>query len=87
MLQVPSGNMLQIVGLDGKATVCRVSPDGRHVLCNSNEFLLVYDLYTLQHLCTVPVTHKLHQVAFTADGSRVFLATPHEDQMKVGERL
>lgn len=75
--------MLQIVSLDGKATVCRISPDGKHVLCNSNEFLLIYDLYRLEHICTVPVTHKPSALAFTADGLRVFLATPADGQLLV----
>ena len=75
--------MLQIASLDGRATVCRISPDGQHVLCNANEFLLVYDLYRLEHVCTVPVAHKPSALVFTADGLRVFLATPADDQLTV----
>ena len=82
-VQIPSGEMLQIVSLDGKATVCRISPDGKHVLCNSNEFLLIYDLYSLQHVSTVPITHKPSDIACTADGLRAFLATPADGQLTV----
>ncbi|KAK7100985.1 hypothetical protein V1264_023839 [Littorina saxatilis] len=81
--EVPSCTMLQIVSLDGKSTMCKITPSGQHVMCNSNEFLLIYDLYTAQHVCTVPVLHKPSALTFTADGLRAFLATPLNDQMIV----
>jgi hypothetical protein len=77
-VQIPSGIMQQIVMLDGTATVCSISPSGQYVLCNSNEFMMVYDLYTVEHVCTAPIAHRPSLLTFTHDGQRAYIACASE---------
>lgn len=74
---------LQIIGLDGKCDVCEIAPNGKYVFCNSNEFLLCYDLYSLEHVCTVSTGYRPSALAFTKDGFRAFLANSHETKLLV----
>lgn len=74
---------LQIIGLDGKCDVCQIAPNGKYVFCNSNEFILCYDLYTLEHICTVSTGYRPTSLAFTQDGFRAFLANAHETKLLV----
>lgn len=74
---------LQIIGLDGKCDVCEISPNGRFVFCNSNEFVLCYDIFSLEHICTVSAGYKPNALTFTRDGFRAFLANPFETKLLV----
>ena len=74
---------LQIIGLDGKCDVCEIAPNGKYVFCNSNEFILCYDLYSLDHICTVSTGYRPTSIAFTKDGFRAFLANAHEAKLLV----
>lgn len=74
---------LQIIGLDGKCDVCQIAPNGRYIFCNSNEFMLCYDMFSLEHICTVSAGHKPSTLAFTKDGYRAYLANPNETKMLV----
>ncbi|WAR24293.1 LOW QUALITY PROTEIN: NWD2-like protein [Mya arenaria] len=74
---------LQIIALDGKCEVSRIAPNGRHIFCNSNEFMLCYDMYSLEHICTVPTGHRPSTLAFTSDGFRGYLANPYEAKLLV----
>ncbi|KAH3695860.1 NACHT and WD repeat domain-containing protein 2-like [Dreissena polymorpha] len=74
---------LQIISLDGKCDVSEIAPNGRHLFCNSNEFILCYDLYSLEHICTVPAGHKPSCLAFTVDGLRAYVSSPNEAKLLV----
>ena len=74
---------LQIIGLDGKCDICDVTPNCRFVFCNSNEFMLCYDLYTLEHVCTVSASQRPCTIAFSKDGFRAFLANSREPKLLV----
>ena len=74
---------LQIVGLDGRSEVCDISANGQYVFCNSNEFLLVYDLYTLQHLSTFSIGYKPNHMTFSRDGFRGYLANNKEAKLMI----
>ncbi|KAK3600452.1 hypothetical protein CHS0354_037858 [Potamilus streckersoni] len=74
---------LQIIGLDGRCSVCEVTPGGRYVYCNSNEFILTYDMYSLEHICTLSVGYHPTALAFTKDGFRTFLANDKEAKLLV----
>ena len=74
---------LQIIGLDGRCNVCEVTPSGKYVFCNSNEFILCYDMYTLEHICTVSVGYVPNALAFTKDGFRAFLTNSQESKLLV----
>ena len=74
---------LQIIGLDGRCNVCEVTPSGKYVFCNSNEFILCYDMYSLDHICTVSVGHVPNALAFTKDGFRAFLTNSQESKLLV----
>ncbi|XP_053395169.1 NACHT and WD repeat domain-containing protein 2-like [Mercenaria mercenaria] len=74
---------LQIIGLDGKCDVCEISPNGRFVFCNSNEFILCYDIFSLEHICTVSAGYRPSSLAFTRDGFRAFVANPQERKLLV----
>ncbi|RUS88580.1 hypothetical protein EGW08_003680 [Elysia chlorotica] len=81
--EIPSGKILHIIALDGKSNVCAISPDGKMVLCNSNGFLLAYDLYTLEHLLTVPIGSTPSRLRFTRDGLRVFLSNDKDTRVTI----
>ena len=74
---------LQIIGLDGRCSICEVTPSGKYVFCNSNEFILCYDMYSLEHICTVSVGHVPNAIAFTKDGFRAFLTNSFESKLLV----
>ena len=74
---------LQIIGLDGKCDVCEIASNGRFVFCNSNEFILCYDMYSLEHICTVSAGHRPSALAFTRDGFRAFVVNPNETKLLV----
>ncbi|KAL4236339.1 hypothetical protein ACF0H5_004726 [Mactra antiquata] len=74
---------LQIIGLDGKCDVCKIAPNDRHIFCNSNEFMLCYDMFSLEHICTVSAGHRPSSLAFTKDGYRAYLANTHEAKLQV----
>ena len=74
---------LQIIGLDGRCNVCEVTPNGKYVFCNSNEFILCYDMYSLEHICTVSVGYVPNAIAFTKDGFRAFLTNSFETKLLV----
>ncbi|KAK3089761.1 hypothetical protein FSP39_006292 [Pinctada imbricata] len=74
---------LQIVGLDGRCEVCEISSNGQYVFCNSNEFLLVYDLYTLEHLSTFSIGYKPSSITFSRDGFRGYLCNNKEPKLMI----
>ncbi|XP_067678714.1 NACHT and WD repeat domain-containing protein 2-like [Haliotis asinina] len=78
---VPSCKLLQIVALDGKSTICEISPDGKYVFCSSNEYLLSYDLDSLDLLCTLSVGYKPSSFTFSHDGCRAFLSNSIESKL------
>ncbi|CAL1530131.1 unnamed protein product [Lymnaea stagnalis] len=80
---IPSGEVLHVITLEGKAHVCAISPDMKRVFCNSNAFLLSYDLYTLQPLITVPIGTQPSNLVFTQDGLRGFLSNDHDTRLTI----
>ncbi|XP_046361638.2 NACHT and WD repeat domain-containing protein 2-like [Haliotis rufescens] len=78
---VSSCKLLQIVALDGKSTICEISPDGKYVFCSSNEYLLSYDLDSLDLLCTLSVGYKPSSFTFSHDGYRAFLSNDVEAKL------
>lgn len=74
---------LQIIRLVGKCDLCRISPNGKYVFGNSNEFLFCYDLYSREHICTVSTGYRPTALAFTRDGFRGFHANAHETKLLV----
>ncbi|GFR78450.1 NACHT and WD repeat domain-containing protein 2-like [Elysia marginata] len=81
--EIPTGKILHIVALDGKSNVCTISPNGSMVLCNSNGFLLAYDLYSLEHLLTVPIGSTPSRLLFTRDGLRAFLSNDKDTRVTI----
>ena len=53
------------------------------VLCNSNGFLLAYDLYSLEHILTVPIGSTPSRLTFTRDGLRVFLSNDKDTRVTI----
>lgn len=80
---IPSGEVLHVITLEGKANVCAISPDRKRVFCNSNAFLLAYELYTLQPLISVPIGTQPSSLVFTQDGLRGFLSNDHDTRLTI----
>ncbi|XP_059172229.1 NACHT and WD repeat domain-containing protein 2-like isoform X2 [Physella acuta] len=80
---IPSGEVLHIIPLEGKARVCCITPDGRRVFCNSNAHLLAYDVYTLQHLLTVPIGCHPTTLLLTRDGLRAFISNDSDTRLTI----
>jgi len=74
---------LQIISLDGKCEVSQISPLGRYIFCNSNEFMLCYDMYSLEHVCTIATGHRPTSLAFSGDGRRAYLANSVEPKLLI----
>lgn len=74
---------LQIIGLDGKCDVCEIAPNGRFVFCNSNEFVLCYDMFSLEHICTVSAGQRPSSLVFTKDGFRGYVTNLFEAKLLV----
>lgn len=74
---------LQIICLDGRSDICRITNDGQFVFCNSNEFLLSYDLYSLEHIYTLAIAHRPISMAFTKDGCRAYLCNDSETKLTI----
>ena len=81
--EISTCKFLQIIGLDGRSELCQISPLGRHVFCNSNEFLLGYDLYTLEHTGTFSLGCKPNTMTFSRDGMRGYIASATETKLLV----
>lgn len=74
---------LQIIGLDGKCDVCTISHDGKHVFCNSNEFLFTYNLYTLELVATFSIGFRPSSIAVSKDGLRAYLTNNIETKLMI----
>ncbi|CAH1773349.1 unnamed protein product [Owenia fusiformis] len=74
---------LQILGLDGKTTICEITPDSKCVFCNSNEHLMSYDLTSLVHISTIPLEYKPSGIIYSKDSTRAFVFTPTENKVMV----
>lgn len=80
---IESCQFLQIICLDGRSDICKISNDGQFVFCNSNEFLLSYDLYSLEHIYTLAIAYRPNSMAFTKDGFRAYLCNESETKLTV----
>jgi WD40 repeat protein len=74
---------LQIICLDGRSDICRISNDGQFVFCNSNEFLLSYDVYSLEHIYTLAIAYRPNSMAFTKDGYRAYICNDSETKLTI----
>ncbi|XP_074641218.1 NACHT and WD repeat domain-containing protein 2-like [Tubulanus polymorphus] len=70
--EVSTCNFLQILGLDGRATVCEISPDSSLVMVNASTSILAYNLRILQHVGTAVYDSKPVAIAYTPDGNKAF---------------
>ncbi|XP_063411269.1 NACHT and WD repeat domain-containing protein 2-like [Mytilus trossulus] len=80
---IESCQFLQIICLDGRSDMCRISNDGQFVFCNSNEFLLSYDMYSLEHIYTLAIAYRPVSMAFTKDGCRAYLCNESETKLTI----
>ncbi|OWF48845.1 NACHT and WD repeat domain-containing protein 2-like [Mizuhopecten yessoensis] len=80
---IESCHFLQIISLDGRSDLCRITPNGKFVFCNSNEFLLGYDLYSLEHTCTFSLGSRPNSMTFSKDGFRGYLSSVFETKLLV----
>lgn len=74
---------LDMRGLEGKATICEITPDFKYVFCNSNETLVSYDLNTLEQFCNTTLEYRPSQVIFKKDVMRGFLINDVENKIYV----
>ncbi|XP_013419382.1 NACHT and WD repeat domain-containing protein 2-like [Lingula anatina] len=74
---------IEVVNLNGKASVCTITPDSRFVFTNSAETLMSYDLFTLEHVCSLPLEHRPNHVVFTREGHRGFVSNLEENVITV----
>ncbi|BFZ00150.1 hypothetical protein BsWGS_03189 [Bradybaena similaris] len=81
--EIPSGNVLNIIPLDGKSHVCSLKPDSNFVFCNSNSSLLAFDVYRHTHLLTVPLGGLPAQLLFSQDGLRAFIRNDADAKVTV----
>uniref|UniRef100_A0A2C9JHY2 Uncharacterized protein n=1 Tax=Biomphalaria glabrata TaxID=6526 RepID=A0A2C9JHY2_BIOGL len=80
---IPSGEVVHVLPLEGKAHVCQISPDGRRVFCNANAFLLSIDLITLQPLLNIPIGSQPNNIVLTQDGLRGYLSNDLDTRLTV----
>ncbi|CAG5117743.1 unnamed protein product [Candidula unifasciata] len=81
--EIPSGNVLSIIPLDGKSHVCSMTPDSNYVFCNSNNFLLAFDVYRHTHLLTVALASQPTHLVFSQDGLRAFIGSHGDAKITV----
>ncbi|XP_041358187.1 NACHT and WD repeat domain-containing protein 2-like [Gigantopelta aegis] len=73
--------MLQIIELGGRISVCAISQNKQYLICNSDSFLMSYDLESMQSLATLRVGVKPDAIALTKDGFRCFLSNKKEGKL------
>ena len=76
-----SCKFLQVLGLEGRSTICQITPDARYVFCNSHENLLAYDLNTLQNVTNTTLEHKPKMITFNSNTSRAFVINGIENRL------
>ncbi|XP_012941866.1 NACHT and WD repeat domain-containing protein 2 [Aplysia californica] len=81
--EIPSGQVLHVITLDGKSDLCAMTPDGHRVFCNSNSFLVAYDVYSMRHLLTIPLGARPTRIIFTHDGLRAFLSNDKDTRLTI----
>ncbi|KAH9495509.1 hypothetical protein Btru_013100 [Bulinus truncatus] len=80
---IPSGDVLHVMPLEGRAHVCQITPDGKRVFCNSNAFLLSIDLISLQPLLKIPIGSLPNNLVLTQDGLRGYLSNDVDAKLTV----
>ena len=80
---VHSCRFLQLVGLEGRANICQITPDSRYVFTNSGKKLLTYDLNSLEQVEQVQLRHQPVHIIITSDSSKAFLINGVEKKINV----
>ena len=73
--------MLQIIELEGRISVCAISHDLHYIVCNSDTLLMSYDLDTLHSVAAIQLGVRPDAIAVTKDGLRCFLSNRKEGKL------
>ena len=77
------GNFQGVRGLQGRANICQITPDGRFVFTNSNNALLCYNLASWEQTCNSPMEHAPRHFICRQDSQMAFLSNELENKLYV----
>ena len=73
----------EVIALEGRSSICEITPDARYVFCNAGPTLLAYDICTLEQTTSCALEYRPIHMVFTRNVTKGFHINSHENKVYV----